>query len=98
MGTDQESFFENKDVNNFTMNIQQGIDYCFRVRANNSCASGMWSHETCKSVCANPSAPLAPLSVRENENEITIRWDECKSAGKDCPDCNYELEVERQNG
>jgi len=53
----------------------------------------MWSHETCKSICASPDAPAVPVSVRENENEITINWDNCISAGRECPDCNFELEV-----
>jgi len=80
------------------MDIVQGIDYCFRVRAKNSCANGMWSHEMCESVCARPEKNNAPTPVRENDNEITIQWDSCVSAGSECTDCSYELEVTRDNG
>jgi hypothetical protein len=77
------------------MNIVQGIDYCFRVRAKNSCANGMWSHETCESVCAKPEQLNKPTSLRENDNEIAIAWGECQAANGDCPDCSVELEITR---
>jgi len=56
------------------MNIVQGINYCFRVRAKNSCANGMWSHEKCDNVCAVPLPASAPTLVRKNDNEITVQW------------------------
>jgi hypothetical protein len=98
LGTGQESYFETMETNVFNMNIVQGINYCFRVRAKNSCANGMWSHEECRSVCAKPDAPAAPTLVRKNEDEITIEWSTCKTNGQECSDCSYELEITRENG
>lgn len=98
LGTGQESYFETLYRNNFNMNIVQGIDYCFRVRAKNSCANGMWSHETCNSVCAKPEQLAPPQSLRENDSEITVSWDTCQAGGNECSDCSVELEIHEGNG
>jgi hypothetical protein len=98
LGSGQESYFETMDTNRFSMNIVQGINYCFRVRAKNSCANGMWSHEECRSVCAAPEEPSVPTLVRKSEDSITVEWETCKTNGQECSDCYYELEITRDNG
>lgn len=79
------------------MSFVQGINYCYRVRARNSCATGMWSHETCKNECSTPNKALAPTLVRKNDDEITVRWADCLTgpvgALKPCIDCSYQLEI-----
>jgi hypothetical protein len=35
------------------MNIVEGNQYCFKVRARNSCSNGIWSQEECVSVCSD---------------------------------------------
>jgi hypothetical protein len=80
------------------MNIVQGINYCFRVRAKNSCANGMWSHEKCDNVCAVPLPASAPTLVRKNDNEITVEWENCRTGSSECTDCSYELEIIGQHG
>lgn len=92
-----ESYIETTTSNEYEMSFLQGMNYCFRVRARNSCATGMWSHETCRNECSTPNKAEVPALVRKTDDEITIKWDNCKigalGATKECTDCHYELEI-----
>jgi hypothetical protein len=58
----------------------------------------MWSHEKCMESCTEPSALAAPVSIRENENEIVVRWDQCMTKSLVCTDCTVELVIDGPNG
>lgn len=78
--------------------IDTGANYCFQVRACNSCGVGQRSEKTCIDKCFKPITPAKPLVTPIGTNQVNIAWNYDPTSACFNMQCHYTVEITANDG
>jgi len=79
--------------------VDKGANYCFQVRACNSCGVGQRSEPTCIDQCVMPMTPARPrITEPENTSDIVVRWNYDPTSACYNQQCHYTVTISTNDG